>query len=67
MEKQELSRIKEAFYMGDKSRSRKQGGAGLGLAICDEILKLHDFTITFDSAVGKGTSVTVTMKEAQNE
>ena len=53
--------------MGDKSRSRKQGGAGLGLAICDEILKLHDFTITFDSAVGKGTSVTVTMKEAQNE
>lgn len=63
MEQQELSRITDAFYMVDKSRSRKQGGAGLGLAICNEILTLHGFDISFDSSVGIGTVVTVTMKE----
>lgn len=63
MEPQELSRITDAFYMVDKSRSRSQGGAGLGLALCKEILLLHGFTLSFDSAVGVGTAVTVTMKE----
>lgn len=67
MEKEELSKIKDAFYMVDKSRSKKQGGAGLGLAICDEILKLHGYAVTFDSVVGKGTCVTVAMKEAGDE
>lgn len=65
MEQQELSRIADAFYMVDKSRSRKQGGAGLGLAICNEILTLHGFDISFDSHVGIGTVVTVTMKEGE--
>ena len=62
MEADELSKITEAFYMIDKSRSRMQGGAGLGLAICSEILKLHGFDIAFESAVGEGTKVTVRMK-----
>lgn len=65
MEQQELSRITDAFYMVDKSRSRKQGGIGLGLAICNEILTLHGFDISFDSSVGIGTVVTVTMKEGE--
>ena len=38
---EELKRVKEAFYMVDKSRSRRQHGAGLGLALCDRIIKLH--------------------------
>lgn len=67
MEEGELSKIKEAFYMVDKSRARKQGGAGLGLAICDEILKLHGFEILFESQVDVGTTVTITMKGATNE
>lgn len=62
MDKKELSKIKEAFYMVDKSRAREQGGAGLGLAICDQILKLHGFEIKFDSIVNFGTTVTVVMK-----
>lgn len=65
MEQQELSRIADAFYMVDKSRSRKQGGAGLGLAICHEIITLHGFDISFDSSIGIGTVVTVTMKEGK--
>lgn len=63
MEKQELSKITEAFYMVDKSRARKQGGAGLGLTICKEILMLHGFDIQFDSTVNIGTTVTITIRE----
>lgn len=59
MEEEELSRITEAFYRVDKSRSRKQGGAGLGLALCRKIVELHDGTIKFASIPGKGTSVVV--------
>ncbi|MCI8342016.1 MAG: HAMP domain-containing histidine kinase [Firmicutes bacterium] len=65
METHELSKIKEAFYMVDKSRSRKQGGAGLGLAICDEILKLHGFEISFKSEIDVGTTVFIYMGEAK--
>lgn len=67
MEQQELSKIREAFYMVDRSRSRKQGGAGLGLAICDEILKLHSFDIHFESSIHVGTTVTLTMKGGRNK
>ncbi len=57
--KEELSRITEAFYMVDKSRSRQQGGAGLGLAICAEIVKRHEGTMKFKSIPGKGTMVRI--------
>ena len=55
--KEELSRITEAFYMVDKSRSRQQGGAGLGLSICAEIVKRHGGQMEFRSREGKGTVV----------
>ena len=32
MEPEELRKITEAFYMVDKSRARKEGGAGIGMA-----------------------------------
>lgn len=52
---EELERITEAFYMVDKSRSREQGGAGLGLAICSRIVELHQAELMFQSEIGKGT------------
>ena len=55
--KEELGRITEAFYMVDKSRARKQNGAGLGLALCASIAKLHQAKLVFESEPGKGTSV----------
>ena len=55
----ELDRITEAFYRVDKSRSRAQGGAGLGLALCREIALLHNGDIRIKSILGKGTSVMV--------
>ena len=68
MEEAELSRITEAFYRVDKSRSRKQGGAGLGLALCRQIVEAHNGSIQFASEPGKGTRVTVTLygKEARS-
>lgn len=36
-----LSHVPEAFYMADKSRSRNEGGSGLGLALCEKIASLH--------------------------
>lgn len=37
----DLSHVTEAFYMADKSRSRNEGGSGLGLALCEKIALLH--------------------------
>lgn len=59
MTAEELSRITEAFYMADKSRSRKEGGAGLGLAFCQKILDLHRGCWQFESQPDHGTRVTV--------
>ena len=61
MEKEELSKITDAFYRVDKARSRKQGGAGLGLALCKEIVSLHRGSMQFASAPGTGTKVIVTL------
>ena len=61
MEPEELTKITEAFYRVDKARSRSQGGAGLGLALCKQIVELHNGSIQFASTPGKGTRVTVTL------
>src|SRR5699024_8675256 len=59
---EELGRITEASYMVDKSRARAQGCAGLGLSLCSNIVELHGGTLSFESEVGKGTSVYVVLK-----
>ena len=55
--KQEIDRITEAFYMVDKSRSRKEGGAGIGMALCQKIVTLHQGDMRIKSELGKGTVV----------
>lgn len=57
-----LEHITEAFFRVDKSRSRAQGGVGLGLTLCSEIVKLHNGTIEFESHEPRGTCVTVELK-----
>lgn len=57
-----LSHLTEAFYRVDKSRSRTQGGAGIGLALCNEIAIAHNGSIRFESKLGNGTTVIVELK-----
>ncbi|MBQ6017978.1 MAG: HAMP domain-containing histidine kinase [Clostridiales bacterium] len=63
MPEEAIRHITEAFYRVDKSRSRAQGGAGLGLTLCKEIINLHEGKIAFASREGNGTCVTVMIKE----
>lgn len=52
---EEQEKIMEPFYMVDKSRSHKSGGAGLGLALTAMIAKRHNISIRIDSKEGEGT------------
>lgn len=60
----EIKKITEAFYMVDKSRSRKEGGAGIGLALCMKIIQKHDALLQISSQPGEGTQVTVAFKHS---
>ena len=60
IEKEQLAHITKPFYRTDKSRSRAEGGAGLGLALCHRIVLAHNATMEFSSVLGQGTDVTVT-------
>ena len=69
IEKENIKRITEPFFREDKSRSRKLGGAGLGLSLCKEIAKIHGTELQFESEKGKGTTVSFSLKKglAENE
>lgn len=54
---EEIDKICQPFYMVDKSRSRKAGGVGLGLALCREIVAVHHGSMNIQSQVDKGTSI----------
>lgn len=60
--KEEVDKITEAFYMVDKSRAREQGGAGLGLALCKQIMEVHEGTMEIMSKEGEGTTFVLTLK-----
>ena len=48
--------------MVDRSRSKKLGGVGLGLALVNEIVKAHNGRLLIESEVGKGTTVRVLLQ-----
>ncbi len=64
---EEISRITEAFYMVDKSRSRKEGGAGIGMALCQKIIQLHNGMLKIDSRLGEGTVIKVTFPMTRHQ
>ena len=59
--KEEQARVFERFYRTDKSRTRKTGGAGIGLSITKAIVQAHRGTFHCESEPGKGSRFIVTL------
>lgn len=58
IQKEMIERVTQPFFRVDKSRSRKRGNAGLGLALVARIAELHHARLIIDSEEGKGTTIT---------
>ena len=54
-----LPHVFDRFYRADSSRSRGAGGVGLGLAIVKAIVSAHDGSVSIESVLGRGSTVTV--------
>ncbi|MGD9553212.1 MAG: sensor histidine kinase [Arcobacteraceae bacterium] len=63
--KKDQAKIFEKFYRTDKSRNKESGGTGLGMAIVEKIIHLHNAKIELTSEENKGTCVTLTFKTFQ--
>lgn len=63
IEKEHLKRVFERFFRADKSRSRKQGGSGLGLSIVKHITEAHKQTINLRSTYGVGSTFGFTLEK----
>ena len=63
----DIDRICDEFYMVDKSRSRSEGGAGLGMSLVAAILKEHNASLEIESELGVGTRMIVTFSELADE
>jgi len=57
----ELPLVKKKFYKG----SSKARGTGIGLAVCDEIVSLHNGTLNIENAEGGGTQVSIILPVSQ--
>lgn len=59
MTSKELEKLGEPLYRTDTARSRKEGGAGLGISICQQIVYLHHATLSYRSVPNQGTTAFV--------
>lgn len=64
--KEHQERIFERFYRVDKSHSKETGGTGLGLSIVKHGALLHGAAVIVESAVGKGTTITIKFSEIKS-
>ena len=67
IEPEHQKRIFQRFYQVDGARARKSGGLGLGLAMCDQIIRQHGGRISVESTPGEGSRFLVTFPARQEE
>ena len=65
IKQEHISRLFERFYRVDQSRSREQGGSGLGLSIVKHIIEAHNETILLKSTFTEGSEFSFTLKKAK--
>lgn len=63
--KQDCKRIFERFYRTDQSRSRKNGGAGIGLTIVKTIVWAHGGNVSVESRLGEGSCFTIILPKTK--
>src|SRR5262249_30618615 len=56
---EEMPRLFERFHRIEHARGRTHEGSGIGLALVEELVRLHGGRITAESEIGKGTTFTV--------
>ena len=61
MEREQIPLVFDSFYKADPSRTKCHAESGLGLAIVQSIVKLHNGSIRVDSEPGRGTAITIVM------
>lgn len=64
IDEKHLKHVFDRFYRVDSSRSRKQGGSGLGLSIVKHIIEAHDQTINVRSTLDIGSTFGFTLAKA---
>lgn len=64
IKQEHIPRLFERFYRVDQSRSREQGGSGLGLSIVKHIIEAHNETILLKSSFGEGSEFSFTLEKA---
>ncbi|RXJ58143.1 sensor histidine kinase [Candidatus Marinarcus aquaticus] len=67
IKKEEQKKIFEKFYRTDKSRNKDSGGTGLGMAIVEKIIHIHEASIEVKSEENKGTTMTIKFKKAKED
>lgn len=67
MKEEDVKNICDEFYMADKSRSRKEGGAGLGMSIVKMILEKHNARLDVESEINVGTKMKIIFPEVVEE
>uniref|UniRef100_UPI0040563F66 sensor histidine kinase n=1 Tax=Agathobacter sp. TaxID=2021311 RepID=UPI0040563F66 len=64
--KEAIRHLTEAFFRVDKARAGSKGSAGIGLALCEKIVQLHNGSMTFESEEHVGTIVTVILNPEES-